>query len=201
MIENRDRYRAFAQMIVPDYQDATAIWSRLVFAILSANAPFEDSTKALGYALEHRIDGLTWHGGLARYAGMTPAKVGYVNALPRDLTIRDYLRQSGEEWDGYRTRLWETVQGLGLTKASFAACLLYPTTADVACIDTHIQKVYLGLSGFHTLGHKRYCAIEAEIRELADLAGVHTFLAQWLLWDYTRGSVSNHAIFPGAHKL
>jgi thermostable 8-oxoguanine DNA glycosylase len=92
------------------------------------------------------------------------------------------------------------IAGLGLAKASFAACLLYPLEADLACIDTHIQKVYLGFDRFRSLNHATYCAVEEQIRELAQRVGISTFLAQWLIWDFSRGTVSSHDIFPGGHK-
>ena len=98
-------------------------------------------------------------------------------------------------------RLQKEVLGLGLAKASFAACLLYPLDADLACIDTWIQKVFLGNTGFKSLGLADYLLVESKIRTFANCFGVSTFLAQWLIWDHARGgSANSHSIFPGSHK-
>jgi len=97
-------------------------------------------------------------------------------------------------------RLQKTVLGLGLAKASFTACLLYPLTSDLGCVDTHICKVYLGVQTFKQLSVKNYLLVEAKIRAIALRAGINTFLAQWLIWDHTRGAMMDHDIFPGNHK-
>jgi thermostable 8-oxoguanine DNA glycosylase len=93
------------------------------------------------------------------------------------------------------------VKGLGLAKASFAACLLYPLDADLACVDTWIQKVFLGHTGFKSLSLGDYLLVESKIRTYANCFNVSTFVAQWLIWDHARGGAANaHAIFPGGHK-
>ena len=101
----------------------------------------------------------------------------------------------------HRLRLRHDVSGLGLCKASFASALLEPMTADVACIDTHMQKVYFGSRGFRTLSLDVYLGAEAKVRAVGERHEVSTFVAQWLIWDHVRGVVEPHAIFPGAHKL
>lgn len=136
----RDMYSGMAEYISPDTGNWKQVWGRVTFAILSANAPFERAVSALGYANRHRgrVDD-----GLVRY-GMVPAKVDYINALPTDRGILALTRQPDESWHNHRMRLRQTVKGLGLCKASFASALLDPVHADVACVDTHMQQVYLG---------------------------------------------------------
>jgi thermostable 8-oxoguanine DNA glycosylase len=191
------QYVKAARKITPDHGDPVQVWSRLAFAILSANTPFQDSVDALKYAMANR--GKVTGQALAQFK-CTPSKADYLNNLPDDKRVFVYLRQTDESWNTYRLRLKKNVAGLGLAKASFAAALLYPLEADVACLDTHMQTIYLGLKGFHTLSLATYHYVEAQLRELAQRARINTFLAQWLVWDYTRGIVSDHDIFPGAHK-
>jgi thermostable 8-oxoguanine DNA glycosylase len=193
---NRSKYIAFAEGIAPKAFDDDEIYSRIAFAILSANSPFDDSVKALAVAVEKRghvkpID-------ISRFK-QVPAKAKYINALAR-MNLQSLRLAPSESWHEYRLRLKSKIRGLGLAKASFAACLLYPMDADLACIDTWIQKIFLGHTGFKSLGVGDYLIVEAKIRAYAVCFGISTFLAQWLIWDHARGIESDHDIFPGSHK-
>jgi len=44
-----------------------------------------------------------------------------------------------------------------------------------------------------------YLAVESKIRAVAERHGISTFLAQWLIWDHARGTITTHAVFPGTH--
>jgi thermostable 8-oxoguanine DNA glycosylase len=194
--DNVDRYRGMAHLITPDPTNWEHVWDRIAFSILSANAPFTSAVSALGYAAAHR--GKVSAQWIAQWQ-MIPGKADYLNALPCGQEILRYTRGVDESWHAYRMRL-RRIKGLGLAKASFAACLLYPLESDLACVDTHMQKVYLGHETFKTLSIATYCEVEAEIRKIARAHGINTFLAQWLIWDHVRGKVENHNIFPGSHK-
>lgn len=194
--DNVELYKGYATFITPSLNDPKQIFSRIAFAILSANARFDDSVKALGYAMENigKVDATVF----ARYR-MTPAKADYLNELA-DTLPRVLLRQLREPWGEYRERLMK-VKGLHRAKASFAVALLYPLEADVACLDTWMQKVFLGMTGFRRLSRGDYELVEGKIRGYAKRFNVSTFLIQWLIWDYARGGQPNaHAIFPSSHK-
>ena len=192
--DNRQRYIGMEDLIRPNLDDWRSVWTRAAFAILSANASFKDTVAALGYATK-RI-GQADPEVLSVYR-MVPAKARYLNVLSRDVSL---LRRESESWHDYRMRLRHDVLGLGLAKASFCAALLYPTEANGACVDTHIQKVYLGHSGWRNISLRSYLSVEAKIRTLAVRHDVCTFIAQWMFWDATRGRIENHDIFPGSHK-
>ena len=189
-------YLDMGREIQPDVAEWQQVWSRVAFAILSANAPFEDSVSALGYACRHK--GQAEGTALAKYR-MTPNKAEYLNAIPLGPEVCVYTRRPGESYHEQRIRLTE-VPGLALTKASFLAALLDPLHADVACVDTHMQRVYLGRRGFQTLKLAEYLSVESRVREVGTRHGVSTFLAQWAIWDHARGKVQSHAVFPGGHK-
>lgn len=198
IIANKAKYEVFAGAITPDLSKANDVYSRIAFAILSANSPFEDSVKALNVVMKQwghvKPQDIVWF-------KQVPAKAKYLNAVAK-IPAEWFLRQLqiGESWHEYRLRLQRNVKGLGLAKASFAACLLYPLAADLACVDTWIQKVFLGHNGFKSLSLTDYLYVEAKIRTYANCFGVSTFLAQWLIWDHARGTSNSHAIFPGSHK-
>lgn len=197
MTENREKYEGFARLIAPNLDDESAIYSRIAFAILSANARFEDSVKVLNVAIKNRGNVQTRD---IVFYKMVPAKAKYLNKLSR-MNMLGLRRAVAEPWHEYRLRLQRKVLGLGLAKASFAVALLYPLEADIACVDTWIQKVFLGHTRFKSLGVADYLLVEAKIRTYASCFACSTFLAQWQIWDFARGGVANdHAIFPGSHK-
>ncbi len=195
-LENRERYKGFATFITPGLDNWPQVWDRFAFAILSANAKFEASIKALSYATSCKGDASP---SILTSYGMYPRKADYINAIPRYKKIFKLLRGAGESWQEYRLRLTE-VKGLGLCKASFAASLLYPLDCDLACIDTHIHQVFLH-EPFKSLNLSTYQFIEDKVRALAHRVGVNTFLMQWLIWDHKRKQINDHAIFPGSHKV
>ena len=198
---NKARYQEQALRIVPDTRKASDVWNRITFSILSANTPFDTSVRGLNYAIACFESNKELQGeALSELGAMVSGKADYINELPRDERIFQYLK-GREGWHVYRMRLKDSIKGLGLAKASFTGCLLYPERADLACVDTWVQKVFLGRSGFKTLGIKDYLTVENKIRGLARENSIHTFLAQWLIWDYRRGELMDHDIFPGAHKL
>jgi len=200
MTENVEVYRVNATFITPDTSNKEAVFTRLAFAILSANAKFDDSVKALNVVLDSKGDVTAED---IRPYQMVPRKAEYVNYIYHKIFTSGqgwYLRWPDEKWGDYRERLIQ-VKGLGRAKASFAACLLYPMDADLACVDTWIQKVFLGHTGFQSLSKSTYEQVESKIRVYARKFGISTFLAQWLIWDHARGgTVNSHAIFPGSHK-
>jgi len=199
MVANIQDYRHNAYVITPYTDDIDAIFSRIAFAILSANAPFESTVSALHYVQKHK--GKVHKYSLSAYR-MVSAKAQYVNQLwaivKSDTSM--VLKRLDETWHDYRMRLKLDIGGLGLAKASFAASLIYPLEADVACIDTWVQKVFLGHHGFKDLSLRKYLEIEGYIRKYALRFECSTFLAQWMLWDHARKSVTSHNIFPGSHK-
>jgi len=131
--------------------------------------------------------------------GMVPNNAEYLNELSEKHHKFGLLKCWNETWLEYRLRLKNTVKGLGLAKASFAASLIYPLESDLACLDTWMQKHFLRRN-FKQLGLKDYLAIEQKVRAKARKYGINTFLCQWLIWDSLRGNKNNHAVFPGSHK-
>jgi len=202
-IAHRDDYLAAAARMDPGPNPTDAqVHARVAFAILSANTGFDQAVKALGYAASvgYRCEPFV----LGAY-GMVPAKSDYLRAMV-GRNAREFLRLGNagvghESWTGYRERLAQETPGLGRAKASFVVCLLYPMTADVVCLDTHMQGILWGATSFLKIGRAQYERGETWIREWAPVWGVSTFLAQWMLWDCRRtGAPQSHDLFPGQHK-
>jgi len=195
------RYVKMAKAIEPDRTRWQDVWDRVAWAILTANATYDSTRAAFALARADREDvaGVRWNG----ISGMTPAKVDYLAALHVHDGTFWYLRNhgvlvvggGGESWDAYRLRLARSVRGLSLTKASYAACMLYPLEADVACLDTWVQKIFTWTSGFKSLSLAEYRAVEDQVRVIARRHGVSTALCQWMLWDCVRGTVTDQWVF------
>lgn len=164
---HRRRYLAFARAIDPDRASRAAVWQRLAWAILTVNATYERTREALVRCAAYGFgaDPLPPRA-FAGIPGMVPAKVKYLNALPNDGGIFGLLRTTlhglddVETWDAYRLRLCDRVTGLELIKASYAACMLYPLEADVACLDTGLLKVLGWASAFRSLPLGEYRVAE-----------------------------------------
>ena len=195
---NHKRYTAFAEQITPSLTSKEQVYSRVAFAILSANAPFEDTVKALDVAMLNLGKLKPAH---IRTFKMVPEKAYYLNRAYLQIELGQWKpKVNPKDWQAYRLEVKEQFKGLHLAKASFTLGLLYPTTANVACIDTWIQKTFLGHNGFKNINLKTYLQVEEKISSYARRFGINTFLAQWLIWDFARGEQNNHDIFPGNHK-
>lgn len=182
-------YRGMAELIAPNLADWREVRARVVFAILSAHATFEAAVAGLRAVESGRPEAIV-------ALGHVPAKVSYLRALPQDGDVLTLTRLPYETWDAHRERLRLTVPGLGRCKATFATCLLEPTIADVACVDTHIARLYLGQRAAPSdRDRATYLAVEDRIRGTARLHGLSTFAAQWAIWDYVRGTRTDHDIW------
>ena len=180
-VRYRPLYMQYACAIAPDLSRWEDVWDRLAFSILTANAMVHDAVTAFHQARQSRR-GVGFHG----IAGMTPNKARYLNALPCGRPILRYRKRKDEGWLRYRMRLM-TIDGLGVTKASYAACLLYPLEAEVACLDTWMQKLLLGSKGFEWLTVDEYILAERRLARWARTVGINLALAQWIAWDWMRG--------------
>lgn len=195
------RYYRFASRIVPS-GTWESVWDRLAFAILSANTRTDDAVRALQVFVRHGRPTVLSPNVRAALLGcrIAPTKQQYVVDLPQRQTLVDFAAcRVGETWDAFRVRLM-SVPGLAMTKATFAACLLYPVSADLACLDTWVLKALTLRCRFEVVSQSEYRALENEIRDLARPAGVCTNIAQWIIWDYVRGSVTDQAWFADVER-
>ena len=119
LANNREKYIAFADMLRPNLSNEHDIFARIAFAILSANAPFEDSVKALGYCVERYRNNQDISRRQLVTFNMIPVKADWLNLLAQD-NLKGFRRTSGETWNSYRLRLRKEIKGLGLTQASFS---------------------------------------------------------------------------------
>ncbi len=191
MRRHRALYLDFARHNTPRLSQATHIWERFAFAILTANTEVHNAVRAFNRA--RKLGGLPNVRGLP---GIEPRRAEFVNALPTDIHGLSLLLRQRETWHEYRMRLALNVEGLALTKASYAACLLYPLEADVACLDVWMQRFFSGARTFEWLRERNYVEMENKLRPYARKHHVSLALAQWMIWDWLRtGSPTSQRFF------
>lgn len=183
--EYRSVYCTYARHIRPDLRDWTQIWDRFAFAILTANTTVESAVNAFRLARSFRTLGIPYNARSA-IVGVVPERFDYVSKLPTHSNIFTLRLRTDESWDAYRMRLARTVEGLAITKASYAACLLYPLQADVACLDTWMLRLLLGSQSFVSITIDEYKLLEQHVRIVARRHRISTALAQWAMWDWAR---------------
>jgi hypothetical protein len=205
---NGETYYRMASAISPDLSNWRTAWDRVAFAILSAHVRFDSAYKALELCIAARDNPLTaednYHYAAAK--GIRLQQIEWVRRLPSpynadhswiEFTRSGTATNSPEPWHDYRLRLQRSFRGLGIAKATFAACLMYPLQADLACVDVHIHRLFTGIQKApHDMSLKYYLEIEDSVRAVGRDVGLPTFLTQWATWDWARGHIETHDIFP-----
>ena len=180
---------------VGSYADLTDLYQRLGFAILSVNAPFDATCKA--WEAFRQVEG--WDRLAIRQAIATPGSDGVVSYQPTkarwlvELWSSMYqsgldLRPCGDD-QTYRDYVRRSVTGLAWAKSSFGT-MLVKGSADVACIDTHMYRVFTGKHASKVIRKAVYLELEGKVRRLAKRHGIKASVCQHAIWDAARGQRS-----------
>lgn len=186
----KDYYIAEGQRVASQHDTIR----RIVFALLSVNAPFGATCQA--YKALAEVDLCDFWTVLARIkqAASSDGVVNYpwtkakwinelaFHAYVEGISFEPSVAESDVE---YREYLME-LKGLAYAKSSFAV-MLVKGQADVACIDTHIYRLFTGKPAKISLSRKRYLPLEDKVRQLAQAHDIATSVAQHCLWDAMRG--------------
>jgi len=176
----------------------------VIFAMLSAREPFDKAAAALAALPRHLYDYPedpnvieAWAKPRFSAAGLSLAnakahRLGQLVEFLRCTPTAFWERHQGETWHDCRLRFAQCVPGLGLAKASFAVCLLYPLHSEVCCLDTWMLKL-LSSTRRPVDDPDTYFTLEEEIRAMGKAFHVGAFVAQWATWDCLRGKGENHA--------
>ena len=183
--QNRKEYLGNVKSLYT-VSETEKLW-RLIFAILTAREKFDRAREAYQELRGHW--GILHSDNILRY--LHQAWFSLVNLKVRGISyiIAHYnsvLPYPGEDLHTYRLRLSDTIPGLGLAKATFAVCLMFPVRAPFACIDTWICRLLYGQPGMN-LSARKYFAAERWIAREARKLNLPVFAMQWGLWDFIRG--------------
>jgi thermostable 8-oxoguanine DNA glycosylase len=97
-----------------------------------------------------------------------------------------FEHHAGESWPDTRHRICTNLRGLGYAKTSFALELVYPTQAEIVCLDVHMLRLYgcgdmNGRSGirFQSL----YLQMERDWVARCQGIGTSPYVARCVFWD------------------
>ncbi len=194
---HRQQYLDLATAIIPPMTEEEIRW-RFIFAILSTNSPFDATCVAyenLRLSTSSKSSPLRKRDivSLLRSSKGNAGPVMYHNVKAKSILSLKVPTLTGglEKW---RTECVGKIHGLGIAKASFAICLLYPHWADFCCIDTHMWRFLTGNVASKGISPPQYRWAENEIATIAQRHGVAPFIAQWGIWDMMRGRTEDHAV-------
>ena len=190
--QNREEYLDNVESLCTE-SETEKLW-RLIFAVLTARERVDRARYAymlLRLLPKEFLDmdtiKTTLHRAGLSLIGLKSQGIAYL------LDCRNpALPYPGEELHAYRLRLSDTVPGLGLAKATFAVCLLFPVRSSFACVDTWICRLLYGQPGM-SLSARKYFVAERWIAREAAKIGLPVFAMQWGLWDFIRGGKTDHS--------
>ncbi len=168
-------------------------FERFLFAYASVHTTWQANVRLYGALQQapleilrdpHRLSGLIQ----TTRAGLHNNRAKYISDFSasfwEDPSL--FMRGADETWVDYRNRIEQQLFGLGMAKTSFAVELLYPTTNQVLCLDTHMLQLY-GLSGSAKLSRDAYLFIEGSWVNECAIRGFSPTMVRHLYWDRLKG--------------
>jgi hypothetical protein len=104
----------------------------------------------------------------------------------KDFTLKFWSNPSnfeigmGEQWSDFRNRIEKNIKGLGLAKSSFAIEMIYPTQAEVTCLDTHLFQAY---ELNQTKHNRMYHNLETHWVKNSLKKDLPPYIARCIYWD------------------
>jgi len=168
----------------------TEIFQRFLFAFTSVHTSWESNIKAYSLiknwwewmnnwqVLEDRLR--------QSGAGLYNNRVRYIKQFSVKYWSNPsfYKKADGESWTEYRNRIEDTILGLGMAKSSFSIEMLYPSEAEITCLDTHLFQLY-GLD--QTKHRNKYQEIEHHWVRMCFEYNVSCYVARCIYWDRKQG--------------
>lgn len=179
-------------------QSESAIFRRYLFAYMSVHTTWENNCKGYNaikdfrkWTLPDTLQLQLWnchHDNLLERirksrVGLHFNRTNYIAKFSSDFwsnPSKYCTKNKSESWTAWRDRIEKTILGLGKAKTSFAIEMLYPTEAEVVCMDTHLFQIY-GLN--QNKDFKHYSTIEKDWINRSKKVGVSPYIARCLFWD------------------
>lgn len=178
-------YQDYWEKIKPN--DNTEIFKRWVFALCSIRTTwqrnvfgYEALTKDLSWVIDHnKIEPLIKSTGLGLVNVRAKALTQFAKLYVADPNL---FVKNAESWMEYRDRLSKKLFGIGKAKTAFAIEMIYPSDAEVVCLDTHILKS-LGWTKRDTPSEKIYNKLESQWLEKCKSLNAPSAMIRHMYWD------------------
>lgn len=180
-------YKEYFAKITP--KKKIDIYNRFIFSFCSVHTTWERNI--MGYNLlknKYHTDEVVTKALIKKAGlGLTNNRAKYIVAFTEKYlkNPKFYKKRSMETWKGYSDRLQKDILGLGFAKTRFAIELLYPNTANVACVDTHI--IQWAKQNPNKMNKKLYDKIELGWKNHAIKHNMMPVEARWKFWDKKQG--------------
>lgn len=183
-----DRHCELWNKIIPDTSEE--IFKRYLFAFLSVHTTWENNIKAY-QELKHWYKWIS-NRELLRHklqeskVGLHNTRTNYLMKFAEDFwsNSKKYIKQKTETWAECRDRLEKNILGLGLAKSSFALEMIYPLSAHVVCLDTHLFQLY---SLDQSKDKNKYKKLENHWTQWANMFNIPSYIARSIYWNRNQG--------------
>jgi len=185
---NIEWYKRYAQSIMPSTH--ADLFRRYLFAYASVHTTWE-SNLALYLKIK---DYDAWLGSpdtlkqliIDSRAGLYNNRTKYISDFTAKFWANPawYWKTDAESWKAYRDRIKDNSLGLGPAKSSFAVEMIYPTTAEVVCSDTHFLQWYgVSTKEVGKVSDKDEAAMEAHWVARCKELDIPSPIVRWAHWD------------------
>ena len=165
------------------------VYNRFIFSFCSVHTTWESNIK--GYNLlkdnyhtnEKELRKIIENSGL----GLHNTRTKGIHEFTMDFLGNPgrYMKRFYESWSKYASRLQSLIYGLGFAKTRFAIEMLYPNTAKVCCVDTHI--IQWAKQNPNGMTKRLYQRIEHGWLQHSKKHNINPVEARWKWWDNKQG--------------
>ena len=181
-------YRDYWNGVAP--RNASEIFQRWLFAFMSVHTSWRSNVT--GYlAIRNWWEWLNNNDELERRivssgAGLHKNRTKFISTFAQAFWSNPdfYIKQDDETWVEFRDKLVDSTLGLGMAKVSFSLEMVYSSTAEVCCMDTHLFQLF-GLD--QTKDSKQYHEMERYWIEMCKMWNVSSYVARCIWWDRNQG--------------
>ncbi len=180
-------YKKYFEKITP--KTKKEVYNRFLFALCSVHTTWENNVRGYQYLkdkeFDSRLDTMLYV--MESKLGMNKVRAKAFRGLWK-LFQNDWkqvMRNDGEDWQDYATRLERLLFGLGYAKSRFAIEMCYPNEAKVICTDTHILQWAKQTN--NKASRKIHKQVEKGFINHATKHGMAPVEMRWRWWDTKQG--------------
>lgn len=181
-------YKEYLQNVVKP-KSVNEILNRFIFAFCSVHTTWENNIKGYIMLKDNKItDELLLKDKIKKSPlGMYNVRAKALSKFTKEFNKepKKFLKRRNETWQDYATRLEKSIYGLGFAKTRFAIELLYPNSAKVCCVDTHI--IQWSKQSPKKINRTLYNKIEQGWLNHSKKQKLNPVEARWLWWDKKQG--------------